>query len=1118
MAKLRNILDKLFSDTVRKEGFALFNDLAVDISGMGDGVIEAYVADGKLEHETSLKFDPDIFPVEMKCTCSDFKKEKCRHLAAVMYELNKSDFFLSSKHRARFEESLEDGTYFEEIYDGKVAEDGFDEEASDVFGDQPLGRQESLFDDSFGGLTKNFSPSKSRPSPKAQEQEKERKRREEERKFFEFKEQVGALLPAEKTLSSRTKYKIAYGIVTNYHPPHLIVFRQRLRKDGTVAEMTQAQSINFGTVEPPIPLEEKLIVDFILNHSYGFYDHRGAERNLKFGDIISFLSGKEVYLYNNYQLGKRISILKEKGLVNLIIEETDKNVILRLKVDLPGNPITERILMQEICDEPLWVMVQDRVVQLSNLNSQQFHAFAEEGGKIVIPKSYLEYFEEYILPSVVTDLPVISNCYAVEQITEAPKKKIFLEEEDSSLVIHLKFGYGDFDVPYSSTERASVLIKDKKILRIVRDKAFEESALNEIKSLYVKQSEEGIFYPRNNPIDFLLNALPTLTASGFEILGSADLSKFKVNASKPKISFVVSSGVDWFDLEAKVDFDGIGVALSELLASVRHKKQYIKLSDGSVGVLPTEWLNRLKQTISFGETIDGKIRFSKIQASALDALLRTADESVKDDEFTKHVKKLRSFETIKKESVSKTFHGALREYQKAGFDWLHFLKEYSFGGILADDMGLGKTIQVLALLDKIKSVKKSDPHLIIAPTSVVFNWMNESARFTPSLKILNHTGNERIKENHLHFENFDAVLTSYAILLRDFELFLARQFNYVVLDESQKIKNPTSKTGKLVRELKAQHRLCLTGTPLENNLNELWSQMAFVNPGLFGSLNKFQEAFVKPVQKENDKDSAEFLKRTIYPFLLRRTKEVVARELPAKTEIIHYCEMEPGQEEIYKVWKNSIREELLKEIAKKGIQKSSFKVIEGLLRLRQICNHPVLVKKNYSKGSGKLEEFKEMTEKVVGEGHKVLVFSQFVQMLDIIKMYLDAEKVKYEYLTGSTKNREECVNNFQNENDVKIFLISLKAGGFGLNLTAADYVFHYDPWWNPAVEKQATDRTHRIGQDKNVFVYKFITKNSVEEKILQLQDKKRKLVENIITSEAGVLKNLTREDIEVLFE
>ncbi|MDP2366042.1 MAG: DEAD/DEAH box helicase, partial [Ignavibacteria bacterium] len=333
----------------------------------------------------------------------------------------------------------------------------------------------------------------------------------------------------------------------------------------------------------------------------------------------------------------------------------------------------------------------------------------------------------------------------------------------------------------------------------------------------------------------------------------------------------------------------------------------------------------------------------------------------------------------------------------------------------------------------------------------------------------------------------------------------------------KKIKNPISKSARVARTLKGKYKLCLTGTPVENNLEELWSQFSVINPGMLGTLNKFQDAFVKPIQKYNNNGAAEHLKKIIYPFVLRRTKDIVAKELPKKTEITHFCEMEPEQEKIYNLWRDSIREEILKSISKVGIKKSGFKVIEGLLRLRQICNHPVLVKDNYAKKSGKFQEFIEQTEKVLNEGHKVLVFSQFVKMLEIIRTHLDKNKINYEYLTGSTKDREACVNNFQNNEDIKIFLISLKAGGFGLNLTAADYVFHYDPWWNPAVEMQATDRTHRIGQNKNVFVYKFITKNSVEEKILLLQEKKKKLVENIISSEKSVLKNLSKDDIDVLF-
>ncbi|MBI5728038.1 MAG: DEAD/DEAH box helicase [Ignavibacteriales bacterium] len=482
------------------------------------------------------------------------------------------------------------------------------------------------------------------------------------------------------------------------------------------------------------------------------------------------------------------------------------------------------------------------------------------------------------------------------------------------------------------------------------------------------------------------------------------------------------------------------------------------------------------------------------------------------------MQKINSFESIERQNIPESFKGELRDYQKAGVDWFYFLQEFSFGGILADDMGLGKTIEVLAMLAKEKAKENIPPSLIVAPTSVVFNWVNEAARFVPSLKILNHTGIQRIKSDHLHFEDYDIILTSYGILLRDFELFNKQKFHYLILDESQKVKNPASKTARLLKEFNATYRLCMTGTPVENNLNELWSQMAILNYGMLGSLKSFQEVFVNPIQKNNDQESAATLRKAIYPFILRRTKELVAKELPPKTEVTTFCQMEPEQKKLYNIWKEAVRAEVYNEISKKGIKKAGFKIIEGLLRLRQICNHPRLVKKDFLKNSGKFEEFKEMLIEVTKEDHKVLVFSQFVTMLEIMREFLDAEQIPYEYLTGSTMNREERVNNFQTNKEVKVFLISLKAGGFGLNLTAADYVFHYDPWWNPAVEAQATDRTHRIGQDKNVFVYKFITKDSVEEKILQLQEKKRELVRNVISTEAGVLKNLTKEDIGILFD
>jgi SNF2 family DNA or RNA helicase len=448
--------------------------------------------------------------------------------------------------------------------------------------------------------------------------------------------------------------------------------------------------------------------------------------------------------------------------------------------------------------------------------------------------------------------------------------------------------------------------------------------------------------------------------------------------------------------------------------------------------------------------------------------------------------------------------------------WFAFLKRFSFGGILADDMGLGKTVQVLAWLAGELENGKKGPSLVVSPTSVLFNWQAEAKRFVPDLKILAYVGNNRselIKE----LDQADLVITTYGLVRRDIEILKDLQFNYIILDESQAIKNSNSQIAKAVRLLRAEHRLCLTGTPLENNVGELWSQMEFLNPKLLGSRAVFDRSFAKPIA-QGDKTARDILKKMVKAFLLRRNKDAVAKEILGKMEHVILCPMTDGQARIYSQVRNHYRASILATIERQGLNRSRIKILEGLLRLRQAANHPALIGED-SAGSGKLDNLMTLIKEAISGGHKALVFSQFTKMLGLIRRSLDNAGIIYEYLDGRTPQarRKDRVRCFQDNEDIKLFLISLKAGGLGLNLTAADYVFLVDPWWNPAVELQAVDRTHRIGQDKKVFTYRFITAETVEEKVLALQEKKRELVSAILSGGQDMLRQLSREDLDLLF-
>jgi SNF2 family DNA or RNA helicase len=474
---------------------------------------------------------------------------------------------------------------------------------------------------------------------------------------------------------------------------------------------------------------------------------------------------------------------------------------------------------------------------------------------------------------------------------------------------------------------------------------------------------------------------------------------------------------------------------------------------------------------------------------------------------------LRRFDRIDAAEPPGSFTGALRHYQSEGLGWLLFLERFGFGGCLADDMGLGKTVQVLALLAGRRAGHEQDrpPALVVVPRSLIFNWKQEAARFAPALRILDHTGMDRSKSAEA-FDPYDVVLTTYGTLRRDVLLFKDVTFDYCILDESQAIKNASSESAKAVRLLKGRHRLALSGTPVENHLGELWSLFEFLNPGMLGQASVFQAG----AGRNPDPESRALLARALRPFILRRTKDQVAPELPAKTEQTLYCDLEPAQRKLYDELREHYRLSLLGRLDG-DLRRSKIQVLEALLRLRQAACHPGLIdKERQGEGSAKLEMLLPQLREVLGEDHKALVFSQFTSLLAIVRAQLDEDSITYEYLDGRTRDRAAKVERFQSDPDCKLFLVSLKAGGVGLNLTAAEYVYLLDPWWNPAVEAQAIDRTHRIGQERPVFAYRLIARDTVEEKVLELQKTKRALADAIIGADNSLIRDLKREDLELL--
>lgn len=581
------------------------------------------------------------------------------------------------------------------------------------------------------------------------------------------------------------------------------------------------------------------------------------------------------------------------------------------------------------------------------------------------------------------------------------------------------------------------------------------------------------------------------------------------------VAWNVTSGIDWFELSATIDFGGVSAELPALLEAIAKGSRSVELADGSLGILPDSLATQIEPMAVLAQKHDGRLRYGRIQMALLDALLAGQPQSHVDEAFERIRDELSRGERPEAEDEPEGFQGTLRHYQREGLGWLAFLERMGLGGCLADDMGLGKTIQVLAMFVRRQGRMTADaithrPSLVIVPKSLVFNWIEEARKFAPSLRVLNYTGKARTDEA-MSPADYDLVLTTYGTLRRDIVTHREMEFDYVVLDEAQSIKNAASQAAKACRLLRARHRLALTGTPVENHIGELWSIFEFLNPGQLGSATRLKRFL------SGGRTSSEVVARAVRPYLLRRTKTQVLSDLPEKTEQTLFCELGEEQRKAYDELREHYRLELSGRIGRMGIGRSRIAVLEALLRLRQTACHPGLVDPaRIDEPAAKLDTLLEQLSEVIDEGHKVLVFSQFTSFLAIVRRRLDERKITYEYLDGKTTDRQARVQRFQEDESCRLFLVSLKAGGQGLNLTAADYIYILDPWWNPAVEAQAVDRAHRIGQIRRVFAYRLIARDTVEEKIVALQERKRELAESIVRADESMVSSLTAEDVEML--
>ncbi len=708
-------------------------------------------------------------------------------------------------------------------------------------------------------------------------------------------------------------------------------------------------------------------------------------------------------------------------------------------------------------------------------------------------------------------------------------------------------GIGELPYPLDLNSDEFEQTLDGKQYKIPKDLSQEKRLREEMLEVgWVDEGDGDYSMREDHSLKFVLEVLPAHGQDSMLIyLGGTKLKRWKTKKLVPVLSTSIQSGIDWFDVDVTMTVDGESFDLKEIVKMWQNNEQAIELSSGEgVAVIDGDWiaryapiLNRLIQTskekgVDPTKAIEAamneeeaknaeKLKVDKFQIGLLSELESIASERQSDEEWDKILKKISSFKGVKSQRIPKEIKGTLRGYQKEGVNWLCFLNDFNFGGILADDMGLGKTLQTLAFLAILKKKRIKKPNLVIAPTSVVTNWMAEVEKFVPHFKAVLLHGQKR-KEHYAEAKKSDLIITTYGLLQRDLEWLKSIKFQTVILDEAQNIKNARSKTAQAVMMLDGKQRLTLTGTPIENSVIELWSQFNFLMPGFFGSMKDFERDYIRPKGRRGFKKKRPdhgLLRRQTRPFILRRLKQDVAKELPPKTEQTLFCEMHAPQKKLYNSVLKIVHQQVKEKISAGGVKGAKIAIFDALLKLRQICCDPRLssLAGVDPPASAKFNLFIETVADIVGEGHRVLVFSQFVKMLNLMHEDLKKAGIPFLQLDGSSKNRDTLVAKFQQSDAYPVFLISLKAGGTGINLTAADYVIHYDPWWNPAVESQATDRAYRIGQKNHLFVYKLITRNSIEEKIVELQKKKQALADNIVGVSDSLEEMLNMDDLNELF-
>ena len=941
--------------------------------------------------------------------------------------------------------------------------------------------------------------------------------------------------PRFRELSEQAEAAQQHPNVQQQAPDHvrIVVFSRHKYYRHPVVELIDADRTKSGGIKAPYrrvaPLEQLAASNGV--DEAKFYAAIATLQQVTSGDRMSsdltalhtvIRTGSEYpFYYHDEQLGENYS---SKSLVPVTIEPLPNSVSLSVRAEGPFYGITGQLsvdgkgypLHELSLKMGCFFLLKDRLyLSSSSLLLSVVTLLREHGGTLLIHASKYRDFQRQLLDKLAESIrveypdlkPGTAKQLAETGFAAPPERLIYLSDFGPHVMIIPVVRYGDAEVAIRTEKQVKAIDAKGNEFGVPRDDVFEQDFL----ALLIKQ-HPYLSEQLDNPLyyfylhkkyfldeEWFLPVFDAWREGGIEVFGFNELSNNKLNPNRVAVTIQVISGINWFNVTHEVRFGRKKASLKKIQAALRNKRKYVVLDDGTQGILPQEWIEKFTRYFQEGEVVDDEtIRFAKANFETVTTLYEAA---ILDEAVTEEIGMLREqfarFGDLPSVSAPATLQTKLRPYQQQGLNWLCFLDKLGFGGILADEMGLGKTVQIIAFMLSQRAEGRTGTDLVVVPATLIFNWQQELAALAPSLQVLTLYGTRRTKSAE-RIRQHDVVLTSYTTLLTDIRFLKEVDFNYIYLDESQNIKNPDSQRYKAVRLLKARNRIAISGTPFENSSFDLYGQLSFACPGLLGDKRYFRDVYGRPIDQFKNQKRRRELQQKLQPFILRRTKQEVAADLPEKVSSILYCEMGGEQRKIYDAYEKEFRE-FICALSGEELDKSSMYVLRGLTRLRQICNSPALLPDGMLNRavSAKIELLKEQIADKAPY-HKIVVFSQFVSMLQLIERMLDQIEVPYVSLTGSTRARDQVVQAFQEDAQIRVFLISLKAGGTGLNLTAAEVLYLVDPWWNPAVEAQAIDRVHRIGQDKKVTAYRLVTPGTVEEKVLQLQGTKQQLANELV--------------------